>query len=273
MAYDSDTYGQSPFGNVKKPKPSTKPDSPETAAKGALSEAMPLVDGGASDKASDNKASGNKAPDELKARAASTSAAVPSSSNSPLIRSTGASSKRKARSTSKRAAAKSTTGRATRKGKKTTAIQADSETAEAAIARRFELEDRAAYLSLLYKTGISALMWAVLRLSRYELPDKSDRIVNILIHPLLISACALLAMVGLTFWLRYLLNDLAQHTQQLHVDAEETSGKNYRPTLEIVGDALEYNPKFRKKLALFFNAASILICTLISYLITSVLLP
>ncbi len=279
MAYDSDTYGQSPFGNVKKPTPSSKPDSPGMVTKDTVGEPMPLVEGGAVDKApssgtaSGSKASGSKAPSELKARATSTPTTVPADVNSPSARSASTSSKRKARSTSKRTAAKSATSRTTRKGKKTKASQTESETTEAAIARRFETEDRAAYLSLLYKTGISALVWAVLRLSRHELPDKSDRIVNILTHPLLISACALLCVVGLTFWLRYLLKDLAEHTQQLHVDAEETSGKNYRPTLEIVGDALEYNPKFRKQIALLFNVASILICTLISYLITSVLLP
>lgn len=89
----------------------------------------------------------------------------------------------------------------------------------------------------------------------------------------MIAAIAFIATIGLTFWTRYLLNDLAMHTQQLHSEAEAPDGTNYRPTLEIVGDALEYNPKFRKNLAILFNAASILICSLVSYLIAFVLFP
>ncbi len=319
MAYDSDTYGQSPFGNnpnrIKRP---SKSDPKQTAANGAPSESTPLA-GDSFDK-NDHRELDDKelqALDEPKEKPTSTYRAVPAGSSytgprtvSPKVppmvgklagklglgtstgdgsvsgsssgtsssnSTAGASSRRKSRATSKqttgRSAAKSATATATRKGKKTKAAQVETEATEGVIARRFQAEDRAAYLSLLYKTGISALVWAVLRLSRHELPDRSDRIINLLIHPLLVATFALLAVVGLTFWLRYLLNGIAQHTQQLHADAEETSGKTYRPTLEIVGDSLEYNPKLRKNLARLFDAASILVCTLVSYLLTSVLLP
>ena len=151
--------------------------------------------------------------------------------------------------------------------------KADIETAEAEVAHRFQAENRNAYLSLLYKTGISGLIWAVLRLLHYELPKNVFAIINIIIHPLTIATLALLAAVALTFWLRYLLNDLAIHTQQLHADAETPDGKNYRPTLEIVGDSLEYNPQLRKNFAALFNVASILICSLASYLMIFAAFP
>lgn len=145
--------------------------------------------------------------------------------------------------------------------------------AEAAAMHRFQEEDRRAYLSLLYKTGVSALVWAVLRLSRHEFSDDVDRIINTFIHPALIAVIALLSAVALTFWLRHILRDLAKHTQQLSADAEETGGKNYRPTLEIVGDSLEYNPQLRKKLSTLFNVTTSLICSLISYLVVFAAFP
>ena len=149
-----------------------------------------------------------------------------------------------------------------------------SDPADSAVVNRFDDEDRRAYLSLLYKTGISGLVWAVLRLSRYELSERAIATVNIIAPPAgHSSTIALLAIVGLTFWLRYLLKDFARHTQQLHAEAETPDAQNYRPTLEIVGDALEYNPKLRKNFAALFNAASILVCSLVSYLITSAVLP
>ncbi|MEL6900798.1 MAG: hypothetical protein AAFP07_07610, partial [Cyanobacteria bacterium J06606_4] len=163
--------------------------------------------------------------------------------------------------------------RKSKKAKAAEAAQAEAEAAQAAVDRRFREENQSAYFSLIYKTGISALVWAVLRLLRHELSQDAIAIINIIIHPLLVSACALVAVIGLTFWLRHLLNDLARHTQKLTADAEEPDGKNYRPTLDIVGDSLEYNPKLRKNFALLFDAASILICTLVSYLITSAVLP
>lgn len=138
---------------------------------------------------------------------------------------------------------------------------------------RFTEEDRRAYLSLLYKTGISGLVWAVLRLSRYELSERAIAIINTLVDPLMIATVTFIAVIALTFWTRRLLNDLAQHTQKLHADAEMPDDKSFRPTLEIVGDALEYNPKFRKNVAALSNAASIVICSLVSYLITFALFP
>ena len=134
-------------------------------------------------------------------------------------------------------------------------------------------EDRRAYLSLLYKTGISGLVWAVLRLLRHELSDKAIAIINSLIDPIMIATVALIGIIGITFWSRRILNDLAQHTQQLQADAETEDDKNYRPTIEIVGDSLEYNPMLRKHLAQLFNAASILLCSLVSYLVTFALFP
>ncbi len=108
---------------------------------------------------------------------------------------------------------------------------------------------------------------------RYQVSERAIAIINVIIHPVLVSTIALVGTVGLTFWLRQLLKDLALHTQQLTIDAEATDSKNYRPTLDIVGDSLEYNPNLRKQLSRLFNVASILICTLISYVMTSLLLP
>ncbi|MEO1634951.1 MAG: hypothetical protein AAFS04_07715 [Cyanobacteria bacterium J06631_9] len=173
------------------------------------------------------------------------------------------------RKTAAKSASKSKSTRKSKKAKAAEAAKAEAEAAEAAVAQRFREEDQSAYFSLVYKTGISALVWAVLMLLRHELSADAIAIINIVIHPLLIATVSLVSIIGLTFWLRRLVNDLAKHTTQLNADAEETDGKNYRPTLEIVGDALEYNPRLRRNISLFFDAASTLICTLISYLITS----
>ena len=174
---------------------------------------------------------------------------------------------------SKSRTSKSTT-RKSKKSKSAKAAEIEAiEAAEAEVARRFQAENRNAYLSLIYKTGISGLIWAVLRLLRHELPKDVFAVINVIIHPLVIAAITLVGAIALTFWLRYLLNDLAIHTQQLHADAETPDGKNYRPTLEIVGDSLEYNPKLRKNFAALFNAASILICSLASYLMIFAAFP
>ena len=308
MAYDSKTYGQSPFGNPKKPSGSENAAENSGQAKsvpnaGFSPTQLPIDDG--LDKGPGEIASAPVKKTSPASTLPNSVAEAPPSTfpkslqpnippavsrlagrlglgKSPLDgqSATGSepTSARKSRTTTKTATkptAKSAS-KSTRKSKKTKAAEAaraEAEAAEAASARRFQIEDRNAYLSLLYKTGISFLIWAVLRLSRQEFSEDADAVINIIIHPLLISSVALIAVVAMTFWLRYLLNDLAQHTRQLSTDAEETSGKNYRPTLDIVGAALEYNPALRKNLALFWHAASILICTLISYLITSTLLP
>lgn len=241
MAYDSKTYGQSPFGNPTKPDTT---DPPKTSTEDGLDQG-PVKSVGQSGLA-------NKFP------SISTSPAT-----TPKTTTTTATS---SKSTSKRKSAGGTkTTRKSKKAKAAEAAKAELEAAEAAVARRFLEEDQRAYLSLLQKTGISGLVWAVLRLSPYELPDDATAIVNIIINPLLIATLAFAAMVGLTFWLRTLLNDLARHTQQLQIDAEDE--KNNRPTLEILGDSLEYNPKLRKSLVRFFNVSSILICSLVSYLL------
>lgn len=307
MAYDSKTYGQSPFGSPKKPD---GPDKPKKAASPPPSPTKPIVDDGLDQGPGefsptiDVKAKASSFPKistSTNAAAADDSAAKPgipasvsqlagklgigqsvldkvsgigsglsnglaggSDTSEPAVKET-TTSKRKSRTTTK------TSKKSPRKSKKVKAAElakAEAEAAEAEVARRFQEEDQRAYFSLLYKTGISGLVWSVLRLSRYELPDDAIAIINIIIHPLLISAIAFITLVALTFWLRRLLNDLARHTQQLHADAEVTDGKNYRPTLEIVGDSLEYNPKLRQNFAKLFNVASIVICTLVSYLIT-----
>ncbi|MEL6554180.1 MAG: hypothetical protein AAFQ63_12060 [Cyanobacteria bacterium J06621_11] len=332
MAYDSETYGQSPFGTPKKasaPKPkasepeasvpevsyefegsaidddgldmgpgelvspaSKMPSRPQTATQSsvkstarksttrsstrrtakkdtsaaeaaAFSKALQPSDSSGEGFPSIGRIAGKlgigKAIDKLTNRVSDT---VSSDATTP-----------KSRTSTKTTAGSTTSKKSSRKSKKTKAAEAAQAEAEAAIARRFQEEDRSAYLSLLYKTGISMLIWAVLRLSRHELSENAIALINILIHPLLVASVTIIAVAALTFWLRRLLNDLARHTQQLSADAEETGGKNYRPTLEIVGDSLEYNPHLRKKLALFFDVASMLICTLVSYLITSALLP
>lgn len=280
MAYDSETYGQSPFGNPNKPS-----DNADQSGKRAVP-AQPDPNRRADQNANQNPgqdarqiARSDSSPTvptapQPAAKPASAASDRPSTTNTPTnAAKTGlakaSSSKRKSRAANKPAARESKKAKATAKPQ----AKADLDTANPAVARRFDEEDQRAYLSLLYKTGISGLVWAVLRLSRYELSDRAIAIVNTILHPLVIAAVALLAIVGLTFWLRYLLKDFAQHTQQLHAEAETPDAQNYRPTLEIVGDALEYNPKLRKNFAALFNAASILVCSLVSYLITSAVLP
>ena len=305
MAYDSKTYGQSPFGNAPKPDGSeeSKPKIPTVPiddgldqGPGELSAAPPAISKATSAKTQipNKPVAPNATPGDSPAAKSAIPASVTQIANrlglgkavetviggastSADDSSPSGRSSRKSRTTATSTAKAKTTKKSTkRKSKKTKAAelaQAEVEAAEAEIARRFLEEDRSAYMSLLYKTGISGLVWAVLRLSRHELSDDAIALINILIHPILIDALSLCAVVGLTFWMRRLLVDLAYHTQQLNEDAETSEGKNYRPTLEIVGDALEYNPKLRRNLNLLFNASSILICALISYLITSALLP
>ncbi len=259
MTYDSDTYGQSPFGSPKKPagdnasKSAADSGIDQTFAKSAVDK-FPL-----------SAISGTQLGTQLANQSDVEKAVDQAATSTP---------KRKSRASSKASATK--TPRKTKKTRTSSspkAVKAEPETAEEAVARRFLEEDRNAYLSLLYKMAISGLVWAVLRLVRHQVSERAIAIINIIIHPVLVSTLALVGTVGLTFWLRHLLKDLALHTQQLTVDAEAPDSKNYRPTLEIVGDSLEYNPKLRKQLSRLFNAASILICTLISYVMTSLLLP
>jgi hypothetical protein len=211
-----------------------------------------------------NPLAGRSATAASSAKAASSTSASPTST-SPA--STSSANTRKSRSTPSKSTAKS------KKSQATSTAKAELEAAEQAVARRFFEEDRSAYLSLLYKTGISGLVWAVLRLSRYEMSKDAIALINIVIHPTVIATVAFAFTLGLTFWARRLLNDLARHTQRLHADAEAPDGKNFRPSLEIVGDAIEYNPKLRKNFALLFDAASILVCSLVSYLVTFALFP
>ena len=314
MAYDSKTYGQSPFGNPQKadkkadeertakdspktidtsfepiddgldqspfqpsPAPAGLPSQPTTNPPTHRSPNSPPASPPINPPANGN--TGGGPIDRLAGRLGLKRTDAPSATpdlSSPLGK-----TKRKSRTTTPSAPKPTTStpkkatksARKSKKAKAAEAAQAEAEAAQAAVDRRFREENQSAYFSLIYKTGISALVWAVLRLLRHELSQDAIAIINIIIHPLLVSACALVAVIGLTFWLRHLLNDLARHTQKLTADAEEPDGKNYRPTLDIVGDSLEYNPKLRKNFALLFDAASILICTLVSYLITSAVLP
>jgi hypothetical protein len=298
MAYDTKTYGQSPFG-APKPKDGSKDGSVSdgSMANGVANEADKSgAERKLPEKALDTPAAKPNSPaeDDLdqgprqvagkgpakssglasrfpnisgisSARSFGQPAVAKSHSQSVNAASSAPASNRKSRNTASKSSAKSKKSQATAK--------ADVEAAELAIARRFAEEDRSAYLSLLYKTGVSGLVWAVLRLSRYELSKEAIAFINIAIHPTVIAAIAFAVVLGLTFWTRRLLNDLARHTQQLHTDAEAPDGKSFRPTLEIVGDALEYNPKLRKNFARLFDAASILVCSLVSYLITFALFP
>ena len=294
MAYDSKTYGQSPFGNPKQPdvpqaedaeKLGNRSQPPEKLPK-ELPEKLPEkpkppaddgLDQGHKEVASKSKAglSGlvNKLP-SLSGLKSGSSATVAVSADSP----SGVSETRKSRSSSRSTA--KTSNRKSKKSKASKTAKAEANAAEQAVALRFFEEDRSAYLALLYKTVISGLVWAVLRLSwtvlrlsDNGLSKEAIALIKLAIHPAVIAALALACAVALTFWARRLLKDLARHTQQLHLDAEAPDGKSFRPTLEIVGDSLDYNPKLRKNVALLFDTASILICSLVSYLIAFVLFP
>ncbi len=263
MAYDSKTYGQSPFGKLK-PDDASKPDSPEPPTIEVTADTVqPLAD-------TFPQIPTTKRPADP-AAAQSISGASATASSPAKSTGTRPTSTRKARSPKSQSTAKASS----RKSKKPSSSKAATqvETAEQLTDRRFTEEDRRAYLSLLYKTGISGLVWAVLRLSRYELSERAIAIINALIDPLMVATVTFIAVIALTFWTRRLLSDLARHTQRLHADAEMPDDKSFRPTLEIVGDALEFNPKFRKNVAALSNAASIVICSLVSYLITFTLFP
>ncbi|MEM6450384.1 MAG: hypothetical protein AAF703_08730 [Cyanobacteria bacterium P01_D01_bin.105] len=269
MAYDSKTYGQSPFGAPKKTEGSDKASAPR---------AMP--DDGLDRGPTDGPNLADRFPTIPMAKSPTSSPAQTSSSAKATAAKSDAhkgsapetkTSSRKSRASTKGASNKSAKRKSSKKAK--AEAKAEAEAAELAVARRFFEEDRRAYLSLLYKTGISGLVWAVLRLLRHELSAKAIAIINTLIDPIMIATIALIGILGITFWARRLLNNLAQHTQRLQADAEATDDKSYRPTLEIVGDSLEYNPQLRKNLARLFNVTSILLCSLVSYLITFALFP
>lgn len=273
MAYDSKTYGQSPFGSSKKAEGTQKGEANAPATSGKLpsenlsSKTPVLADDGLDKGPEPSPGLASKFPSIPLGKLAGAMANL----DSPTVEST--TSPRKSRSnksvaTADKTVAKTTAKTTKRKSKKAKAAEAEAEAAEAAVAQRFLEEDRKTYLSLLYKIGISGLVWAVLRLLRHELSDETVAIVNALIDPMMIATITLIGLLALTFWMRSLLKDISLHTQQLYTDAEQTEGKNYRPTLEIVGDSLEYNPKLRKHLATFYNVASTLICSLISYLVT-----
>lgn len=286
MAYDSKTYGQSPFGNPKQPDASGAKDAEELGTQRQPPEKLPEkpkppaddgLDQDPKEAAQKSKAglSGlvNKFP-TLSGSKSGSSSTIPVSTDS----SSGLSETRKSRSNSRSTA--KTSNRKSKKSKASKTTRAEVDAAEQAVAQRFFEEDRSAYLSLLYKTVISGLVWAVarlswtvLRLSDNGLSKEAIALIKIAIHPVVIAAVALACTVALTFWARRLLKDLARHTQQIHLDAEAPDGKSFRPTLEIVGDSLDYNPKLRKNIALLFDAASILICSLVSYLIAFVLFP
>ncbi len=258
MAYDSKTYGQSPFGGPK------KTDSASTGDTGAAKtkpDTKPLVDDGLD--------RGPNTSVGLTSKFPVIPVAKPEASTDTKSSST---STRKSRTDSSKPASKPAK-RKSKKAKATEVAEAEIEAAEAAVARRFLEEDRKTYLWLLYKIGVSGLVWAVLRLLRHELSKETVAVINTLIDPIMIATVTLIGVLALTFWMRKLLKDFSVHTQKMYADAELTEGKDYRPTLEIVGDSLEYNPKLRKNLASFYNVASTLICSLISYLVTFALFP
>lgn len=260
MAYDSKTFGQSPFGNVSKPGVSKPNDTGKTSPDDGL-------DIGSKKNSPTANTAQRKSTSSFSAPSTNTLSGISSSSSAATVKS----SSPTAEKTTKRKSKGSKTGaKSTRKSKKAKAAEvaaADAAALEAEIARRFLEEDQQAYLSLLQYTAISGLVWAVLRLSRYELSKEAIAVVNVLINPLVISIVALCSVATLTFLARRLLKDLANHTRKLQIDAETEDSKNFRPTIEIVGDALEYNPKLRKNIARLFNAAAILACSLISYLL------
>ncbi|MGB7247983.1 MAG: hypothetical protein WBC73_03510 [Phormidesmis sp.] len=276
MAYDSKTYGQSPFGKPIKPDGSDQSDVKSDIQSDSNSDRLEKANTAKSPRAAQPAQSPPLADTFPVIPAATPSSQSPlaktqSSASNPADNK--ARSKSRSRKSSAKTTAAKTTARKSKSKKEAQPAQFQTEAAEPMAAQRFSEEDRRAYLSLLYKTGISGLVWAVLRLSRHELSERAIAIINVAIHPFMVACLAVIATIALTFWTRHLLGDLAQHTQKLHADAEMPDGQNYRPTLEIVGDALAYNPKFRKNVAALFNAASIVICSLVSYLITFALFP
>jgi len=259
MAYDSKTYGQSPFGG---PKKTAGPDTGDTKAAKAKPVTKPLVDDGL-----------DKGPDTSVGLTSKFPVIPVAKPEAPTETKSSGTSTRKSRTNSNKSVSKPPSKRKSKQSKAVEAAEAEIEAAEAAVARRFFEEDRKTYLWLLYKIGISGLMWAVLRLLRHELSKETVAIINTLIDPIMIATVTLIGVLALTFWMRKLLKTFSMHTQKLYADAELTEGKDYRPTLEIVGDSLEYNPQLRKNLASFYNVASTLICSLISYLVTFALFP
>lgn len=318
MAYDSKTFGQSPFGNTpaeklsagqsatEKPaggeedldkgpsqadtQPVTKHSAKAEAKPEAKLEARPetkpdlkLATQSATQPAKGEPATERKAKGlgafGLPSRFPSLSSGRTSLADPATSPASGSKTPPPAKSRTSRSSgsAKSSArkGKGKRKQSKAAAAiaQSESEMAEEAIVRRLLEEDRRTYLALLYKTGISGLVWAVVRLLRHELPADAVKMINLAIHPLMIATYAWIVAVGLTIWMRHLLKDLYRHTEKLRADAEAPDGKSYRPTLEIVGDALEYNPKLRQRFAALYNAVTLLICSLISYLVTFALFP
>ena len=266
MAYDSKTYGQSPFGaSTKKVEGTTKPQAKTQARSGVTDDGLdrgPTDGPNLADKFP--KIPTVKPPDKALDKALDKGATGKTDADKTSPAETKKST-RKSRSSAK--------SKNKRKQSKKALAEAEAEAVELAIAKRFAEEDRRVYLSLLYKTGISGLVWAVLRLLQHELSEQAFAVINTLIDPIMVATVALISILGITFWSRRILNDLAQHTQQLQADAETEDAKSYRPTIEIIGDALEYNPALRKNLGQLFNATSILLCSLISYLVTFALFP
>ena len=221
MAYDSKTYGQSPFGAPKKPDGAKGNDVPakETPLKNAAStspvvrpssetmrkatvmddgldqgpEQVSLLGAFPETEASPTNTT-NKWIDKLslgKSAADSFVEGIMSPAAEPKKTSRAANKSATGRAGTRKTAAKSgSKSKSTRKSKKAKAAEvarAEADAAEAAVAQRFREEDQSAYLSLVYKTGISALVWAVLMLLRHELSDDAIAIINIIIHPLLIA--------------------------------------------------------------------------------------
>ncbi len=306
MAYDSKTYGQSPFGGPKQPDapkaedagqsdtqgqppekppekpPKKQPEKPQPPANDGLSQGFKDIPKEVASQVASQVASRSKASlSGLVSKFPTLSGSKLGSQNTIALSpdsSSGLPETHKSRSNSRSTA--KTSSRKSKKGKASKTAKAEVDAAEEAVAQRFFEEDRSAYLSLLYKTVISGLVWAVarlswtvLRLSDNGLSQEAIALIKIAIHPVVIAAVALACTIALTFWARRLLKDLARHTQQIHLDAEAPDGKSFRPTLEIVGDSLDYNPRLRKNIALLFDTASILICSLVSYLIAFVLFP
>ncbi|MEL6813587.1 MAG: hypothetical protein AAFP03_02090, partial [Cyanobacteria bacterium J06598_3] len=130
MAYDSKTYGQSPFGN---------PTKPDTAAPGPSADKASTDDG--LDQGPVKSAGGlaNKFPTiSTKPKAVTTTTAITTADKAAGSKSS-TSRKRKSASGTK-------TARKSKKAKAAEAAQAELEAAEAAIARRFLEEDQRAYL-------------------------------------------------------------------------------------------------------------------------------
>lgn len=197
MAYDSETYGQSPFGAPKKPDEAKGKDvsakaapikkaastppvvtQPAVTPPGETARKVTVIDDGLDQGPEPlNRPGALPKTDAVptnpinqwigklglgKSAAGSFVEGIISPAAAPKQTSRAANKSATSRAGTRKTAAKSgSKSKSTRKSKKAKAAEAaraEAEAAEAAVAQRFREEDQSAYFSLVYKTGISALV-------------------------------------------------------------------------------------------------------------------